>query len=58
MDNQDNESKEKKLVARDLRRAQQDLERMVVRLSNSGALNEASYLRKAITEIKKAVRTL
>lgn len=58
MDKVDQESKEKKLVLRDLKQIQQDLERLIVKLSGVEALNEASYLRKAVTEIKRASRTL
>ena len=58
MDKVDKESKEKQEISRELKDMQRDLEKLVVRLSNAQAMNEASYLRKAVAEIKRAQRTL
>lgn len=58
MANPDSEDRKKKEIARELKTIQQDLERLVVKLNGEQALNEASYLRKAVAEIKKAMRTL
>ena len=58
MDKADKDSKEKQLISRELKDIQRDLEKLVVRLSNVEAMNEATYLRKAAAEIKRATRTL
>lgn len=58
MANPDSEDRKKKEIARELKTIQQDLERLVVKLNGEQALNEASYLRKAVAEIKRAMRTL
>lgn len=52
------ENREKTAALRELKSINADLEKLVVKLSNVQALNEASYLRKAIAEIKRAMRTL
>ena len=57
-DKSEQENREKMAALRELKSINADLEKLVVKLSNVGALNEASYLRKAAAEIKKAMRTL
>lgn len=52
------ENREKTAALRELKSINADLEKLVVKLSNVQALNEASYLRKAVAEIKRAMRTL
>ena len=52
------ENREKLAALRELKAINAELERLVVRLSSVQALNEASYLRKAAAEIKRAMRTL
>ncbi len=58
MDKVDQENREKQLAARELKQVQYELERLIVRLTGVQAMNEASYLRKAVAEIKRASRTL
>ena len=58
MANPDSDDRKKKEIAKELRAIHQDLERLVVKLNSEQALNEASYLRKAAAEIKRAMRTL
>jgi len=58
VDKVDKDSKEKQMISKELKDIQRDLEKLVVRLSNAEAMNEASYLRKAVAEIKRATRTL
>lgn len=58
MANPDSDDRKKKEIAKELRAIHQDLERLVVKLTGEQALNEASYLRKAAAEIKRAMRTL
>ena len=58
MDKVEQENREKQLSSRELKQIQYELERLVVRLTGVQAMNEASYLRKAIAEIKRAQRTL
>ena len=52
------EDREKKVVRRQLQDIETDLEKLIRRLSGVQALNEASYLRKAVAEVKKAMRSL
>jgi len=56
--NPDSDDRKKKEIAGELKGVQQALERLVVKLTAEQALNEASYLRKAVAEIKRAMRTL
>lgn len=58
MDKVEQENREKQLAARELKQMQYELERLIVRLTGVQAMNEASYLRKAVAEIKRASRTL
>lgn len=58
MANPDSDDRKKKEIARELKGVQHELERLVVKLTAEQALNEASYLRKAVAEIKRAMRTL
>lgn len=58
IDTSEQENREKVAALRELKKIQSDLDRLIGRLSNVQALNEASYLRKAVTEVKKAMRTL
>lgn len=58
MDKVEQENREKQLAARELKQVQYELERLIVRLTGVQAMNEASYLRKAVAEIKRASRTL
>ena len=58
MDKVEQENREKQLAARELKQMQYELERLIVRLTGVQAMNEASYLRKAVSEIKKAQRML
>lgn len=58
MANPDSDDRKKKEIAKELRAIHQDLERLVVKLNSEQALNEASYLRKAAAEIKRAMRAL
>lgn len=58
MANSDSDDRKKKELARELKSIQHELERMVVRFTAEQALNEASYLRKAIADIKRAIRSL
>ena len=57
-DKSEQENREKMAALRELKSINADLERLVVRLSSIQALNEASYIRKAAAEIKRAMRTL
>jgi hypothetical protein len=57
-DKSEQEKREKLNAFRELKVINADLEKLVVRLSSVQALNEASYLRKAVVEIKKVMRTL
>jgi hypothetical protein len=58
VDKVEQENREKQLAARELKQMQYELERLIVRLTGVQAMNEASYLRKAVAEIKRASRTL
>lgn len=57
-DKSEQENREKLAALRELKAINADLEKLVIKLSNVQALNEASYLRKAAAEIKRAMRTL
>ena len=57
-DKSEQENREKMAALRELKAINADLEKLVIKLSNVQALNEASYLRKASAEIKRAMRTL
>jgi predicted PhzF superfamily epimerase YddE/YHI9 len=52
------EIREKQTMLRELKAINTNLEKLVVRLTSMQSLNEASYLRKAVTEIKRSMRTL
>jgi hypothetical protein len=52
------EIREKQAILRELKTVSTNLEKLVVRLTSMQSLNEASYLRKAVTEIKRSMRTL
>ena len=56
--NSEQEIREKQALLRELKAINASLEKMIVRLTPMQALNEASYLRKAAAEIKRAMRTL
>jgi hypothetical protein len=57
-DKPEQENREKLAALRKLKSINADLEKLVVKLSSVQAINEASYLRKAVAEIKRAMRTL
>lgn len=58
MANTEQEDRTRLQTMRELKQAHHDIERLVSKLQTAGTYESATYLRKAATELKKAMRAL